>query len=90
MPKGRRAQKGDNQWDIGLWMGKTHHSDEHIIATEFGIEYARAVKRLPAEKQVNAVLLDTMVGVPWRPVDGLPKGRPKPTTSFGTVASSAR
>ena len=77
MTRGRRAQKADNQWDRGLWLGKAHVSNEMILGTEQGTEMARAVKRLPEHLQVDLELLDKMVGTPWDPKLTAPKGRPK-------------
>ena len=75
MTRGRRAQKADNQWDKGLWLGKDHVSNEAVLGTPVGIEMARAVKRLPEPAQVDLELLEKMIGTPWNPQLTAPRGR---------------
>ena len=85
MTRGRRAQKADNQWDKGLWLGKAHVSNEAILGTAQGIEMARAVKRLPEHLQVDKKLLDELVGTPWDPQLTAPKGRPRKSRPMQAV-----
>ena len=75
MTRGRRAQKADNQWDQGLWLGRSHISNEHILGTEHGTEMARSIKRLPEHLQVDKELLELMKGTPWDPQLTAPRGR---------------
>ena len=45
------------RWDLGVWIGKIHDSDEHILLMPFGSKRARSIRRLSETSKWNAVLL---------------------------------
>ena len=47
-PKLDDVPKMDARWSLGLWLGETVSSDEHMVGTETGVHYGRSVKALPA------------------------------------------
>ena len=48
--------KLEERWIDGLWLGRRHDSDEHVVATKEGIIAGRTVKRLDRD-QLNVVNL---------------------------------
>ena len=47
----RQQPKLTSQWSIGLWVGRSTSSDEHIVLHENEIFRTRAVRRLAPSKQ---------------------------------------
>ena len=35
--------KADPRWSVGIWLGKTLKSDEHIVATHQGCKNCRSI-----------------------------------------------
>ena len=62
---GRTQQKADNQFNMGIWYGKTYDSNEDIVSDLDGTHTCRAIKRLPLSQQASLELLKTVSGVPW-------------------------
>ena len=61
-------KKGDLQWDKGLWLGKTHSGDMHIVSDAQGIHEVNHVKR--CENQWQLPVLQAAQGLPWAYQDG--------------------
>ena len=55
--------KGRAKWLKGIWLGKAHSSDAHIIAYEGTLFVTRSVRRLPV--QHNLELLGAIEVGPW-------------------------
>jgi hypothetical protein len=60
--------KADDRWAVGIWLGKTLRSDEHMIGNEGGCKSCRSIWRRPETKRFEKPVLDRMVGTPWDPV----------------------
>ena len=58
--------KMDARWNLGLWLGKTVSSDEHMVGTASGMNYGRSVKALP-DAEVPTSLYEDMRWTPWMP-----------------------
>ena len=66
------TEKGklDPQSALGLWLGKSLQSDEHLIGTEQGIRRCRTIWRRPENKRWDRKLFDNFKGTPWQPRGG--------------------
>ena len=56
---------------VGVWLGKSNTSDEHLVGTPQGIRRCRSCYRRPEGKRWDKTVLDGMRGTPWQP-----KGEP--------------
>ncbi|CAK0856447.1 unnamed protein product, partial [Prorocentrum cordatum] len=60
--------KADDRWHLGVWLGKSMRSDEHLVGTAKGVLLRRSIWRRPEKDRWDAQLLDRFVGSPWAPV----------------------
>ena len=63
------TQKGklDPQSAIGVWLGKSLMSDEHLIGTDQGIRRCRSIWRRPENKRWEKKTFEGFKGLPWQP-----------------------
>ena len=63
------TQKGklDPQSAIGVWLGKSLMSDEHLIGTDQGIRRCRSIWRRPEKKRWEKKTFEGFRGLPWQP-----------------------
>ena len=54
-----------SSWRVGLWLGRSEHSGEHILGSSTGIAKCRTVKRRPEELKWDQTLYKAMVYTPW-------------------------
>ena len=47
--QGRRTSKWDSRWRVGVWLGKTEMSDEHLVYADGEVSHHRTIRRF-AEK----------------------------------------
>eukprot|EP00972_Heterocapsa_arctica_P052793 7771044-Heterocapsa_arctica.AAC.1 len=59
------AAKLDPRWSMGIWLGKTADSDEHIVATSEKIVFARSVNKLLAMEVPKDLYKNVMKWTPW-------------------------
>ena len=59
--------KLEPHWATGTFPGRTDASDEVIVGTAVGIEFARSFRRRTRDKQWQRDALTTFIGVPWNP-----------------------
>ena len=59
--------KLEPRWAVGTFLGRTDESDEVIVGTAAGIEFARSFRRRAANKQWERDAFTTLIGVPWNP-----------------------
>ena len=52
-------------WDLGIWLGRSIRTNEHIVGTRVGVIRARTVKRHPETLKWDRELYDAMNFVPW-------------------------
>ena len=57
--------KLEPRWATGTFLGRTDESDEVIVGTAVGVEFARSFRRRTRDKQRDA--FTTFIGVPWNP-----------------------
>ena len=71
------AQEGKlgSPWDLGMWLGRSTRTNEHLVGTRVGVIKARTVKRRPETLKWDRELYDAMNFVPWL-IDG-PIARPE-------------
>ena len=62
--------KADPQTGVGVWLGKTLGSDEHLLGAADGVRKCRSAFRRPEGKRWDRTVLDRMKGVPWQPKMG--------------------
>ena len=67
--------KLETRWATGPFLGRTDESDEVIVGTAVGIEFARSFRRRTRDKQWQRDAFTTFIGVPWNP-RGLPVEAP--------------
>ena len=74
--------KADPQTGVGVWLGKTLGSDEHLLGAADGVRKCRSAFRRPEGKRWDRTVLDRMKGVPWQPKMGRTamRGKPAPAT----------
>ena len=61
--KGASPYKGDDIFKRGIWVGKSHWSENHVVLTPQGAVEARSVRRLP--EQFNSFDVHFAKGLPW-------------------------
>ena len=59
--------KLEPRWITGTFLGRTDESDEVIVGTAAGIEFARSFRRRTSNKQWERDAFTTFIGVPWNP-----------------------
>ena len=59
--------KLEPRWAVGTFLERTDESDEVIVGTAAGIEFARSLRRRAANKQWERDAFTTFIGVPWNP-----------------------
>ena len=57
--------KLEPRWATGTFLGRTDESDEVIVVTAVGVEFARAFRRRTRDKQWQRDAFTTFRGVPW-------------------------
>ena len=79
-PGNLRQMKADLRFDRGIFLGKTHESDEYIVGTaDYGVLFVRAIKRLEPSRAADKTLMTTFAGVPWDKRMGRKSKRAVPT-----------
>ena len=63
----KAGDKLDAKWQLGVWVGKTDESDEHILLTPTGVQKARSVHRKPEAEKWDSVFFGQAKGSPWNP-----------------------
>ena len=66
---GVQGGKLGSSWDLGIWLGRSTRTNEHLVGTRVGAIKARTVKRRPETLQWDRELYDAMNFVPWL-IDG--------------------
>ena len=66
-----RVGKLDPQASVGVWLGKSLSSDEHLIGTSQGIRRCRSIWRRPENKRWEQARLNAVTGTPWQPKGSL-------------------
>ena len=59
--------KLEPRWATGTFLGRTDESDEVIVGTAVGIEFARSFRRRTRDKQWQRDAFTTFISVPWNP-----------------------
>ena len=59
--------KLEPRWAVGTFLGRTDESDEVIVGTAAGIEFARSFRRRAANKQWERDAFTTFIGLPRNP-----------------------
>ena len=67
-------RKADSKFENGIWLGKTTDSDEHIVATNEKVIFARSVKMLPAAEVPADLYANVMKWTPWV-IEGRARGK---------------
>ena len=64
------AQEGKlgSSWDLGIWLGRSTRTNEHLVGTLTGVIKARTAKRRPETLRWDKELYEAMNFVP-RPID---------------------
>ena len=55
------------RWATGTFLGRTDESDEVIVGTAVGVEFARPFRRRTRDNQWQRDALTAFIGVPWNP-----------------------
>jgi hypothetical protein len=63
--------KFQTSWLEGIWLGRSRLSNEHIVATEQGVELTRTVRRRVAQRRWDRGVYLRACGVPWKPKLGV-------------------
>ena len=62
---GVQEGKLGSSWDLGIWLGRSTRTNEHLVGTRVGVIKARTVKRRPETLKWDRELCDAMNFVPW-------------------------
>ena len=57
--------KLEPRWTTGTFLGRTDESDEVIVGTAVGVEFARSFRRRTRDKQRQRDAFTTFTGVTW-------------------------
>ena len=71
------GHKGDAVFFMGVWVGRSETSDEHIVLTPGGRVLSRTIRRLEPSRRHDAGFLGKVKGLPWDPQVGIVRGRPR-------------
>ena len=77
----RHVKGADSAWLKGVWVGRAEATTEHILLTDIGLRRTVTVRRLPEESRFQKQVVLLALGVPWDPMSGVQRGRPKSQTS---------
>ena len=78
---GKRRSKLEDRWHPGIFCGIADRLDEVLVMDASGVHKARTCKWLDERARVDASLLSSVTGLPWRPVPGDPAVEEVPVTS---------
>ena len=62
---GAQAGKLGSSWDLGIWLGRSTRTNEHLVGTRVGATKARTMKRRPETFKWDRGLYEAMNFVPW-------------------------
>ena len=87
----RRVRGADTTWRKGVWVGRSEATNEHILLTDVGLRLTNTVRRMPLDSRFAADVLKKARGVPWDPMSGVQRGRPKKkdATAIGLPSAPA-
>ena len=71
-------QKLQGPWQLGLWLGRSTDTNEHLVSTETGVVRARTVRRVVPEDQWDKTLAEKSIWLPWASDDS-PEARAAPS-----------
>ena len=60
--------KAEDRWTVGIWLGKTLRSDEHMVGTSLGTKPCRSIWRRPDGKRFEKAVLEKTCGSAWEPI----------------------
>ena len=83
---GVHDQKLQGPWQVGLWLGRSTDTNEHLVSTETGVVRARTVRRVVPEEQWDKELAEKSIWMPWASDDS-PEAR---ATSAWTPTEGCR
>ena len=66
----QRVGKFEDRWEIGIWVGITMRTGEHLVATCQGEFRVSAIMRRPADQRWSEELVKSMKGTPEEPLPG--------------------
>ena len=66
----QRVGKFEDRWEIGIWVGITMRTGEHLVATSQGVFRVSTIMRRPADQRWSEELVKGMKGTPGEPVPG--------------------
>ena len=66
----QRVGKFEDRWEIGIWVGITMRTGEHLVATCQGVFRVSAIMRRPADQRWSEELVKSMKGTPEEPLPG--------------------
>ena len=55
----------ESGWHLGIWVGRTITSNEHILLTQGVVLRCRSVRRLELEERHIKKIMESAKGVPW-------------------------
>ena len=61
----KHSKKMESDWHLGIWVGRTSNSNEHILPTQEGVLRCRSVRRLELAERYNKKIMENAKGLPW-------------------------
>ena len=61
----KHRKKMESDWHLGIWVGRTSNSNEHILLTQEGVLRCRPVRRLEVAERYNKKIMENATGLPW-------------------------
>ena len=81
-----QKDKFESEWHLGLWLGHSRSSNEHLVGTEKGVVRAYSIKRRDPDHQWSAELVASMQGTPQQPDPNNPGNYIPVRVQFDTAA----
>ena len=60
----KHRKKMESDWYLGIWVGRTSNSNEHILLTQEGVLRCRSVRRLELAERCNKKIMENAKGLP--------------------------
>ena len=60
----KHRKKMENDWHLGIWVGITSTSNEHVLLTQGVVLRCRSVRRLELEERHNKKIMESAKGLP--------------------------
>ena len=61
----KHPKRMESDWHLGIWVGRTSTSNEHILVTQGGVLRCRSSRRVELEESYDKRIMENAKGQPW-------------------------